>query len=226
MTGLPFLRGLAPADMARAGRAFLLRRRVRGEIIFREGDAADSVYLLRSGLVKAVKLSLKDDPVTLEIIAPGHLFGMMPALDGRPYPVDAVCLQDSDIYRIRTTDFAELMRRHPPFSQAVYSEVGDHLRRSQVLRALIKESAERRIGYILWMLSQSLGPELRLSRGELAEIAGTTGETAIRVLGRLRAAGLIGARRRRVTILRPDDLRAGTGIVRIPKTILRARPRA
>ena len=206
---IPFLKGLGPSDEERVSRAFVLRRHSRGETIFSEGAAADAVYLLRSGLVKAVKLSPKDDPVILEIIVPGHLFGMMPALDKRPYPVDAVCLQDSEAYRIRSADFAELLRRHLPFSQAVYGEVGEHLRHSQALRSLVKEPAERRIGYILWMLSLTLGPEMRLGRGEVAEIAGTTVETAIRTLGRLREAGLIDARWKRLKILKPEALRDG-----------------
>ncbi|NNN05773.1 MAG: Crp/Fnr family transcriptional regulator [Elusimicrobia bacterium] len=208
---IPFLKGLASADLERVSRAFVLRRHPRGETIFSEGAAADAAYLLRSGLIKAVKLSPKDDPVILEIIVPGRLFGMMPALDKRPYPVNAVCLQDSEVYRIRTADFDELLRRHPPFSQAVYAEVGDHLRHSQALRSMVKEPAERRIGYILWMLSLSLGPELRLGREEVAEMAGTTVETAIRVLGRLREAGLIDARWKRIKILKPAALRDGAG---------------
>lgn len=206
---VPFLKSLAPADLERASRAFVLRRHSKGETIFSEGGTADAAYLLRSGLVKAVKLSPKDDPVILEIIVPGHLFGMMPALDKRPYPVDAVCLQDSEAYRIRTADFAELLRRHPPFSQAVYGEVGEHLRHSQALRSMVKEPAERRIGYILWMLSLTLGPDMRLGREEVAEMAGTTVETAIRILGRLREAGLIDARWKRLKILKPEALRDG-----------------
>jgi CRP-like cAMP-binding protein len=62
---IPFLKGLRPADEERVSRAFVLRRHSRGETIFSEGAAADAVYLLRSGLVKAVKLSPKDDPVIL-----------------------------------------------------------------------------------------------------------------------------------------------------------------
>jgi CRP/FNR family transcriptional regulator len=177
--------------------------------VFAEGGAAGAAFLLRSGLVKAMKLSPKDDPVILEIIVPGHLFGMMAALDQKPYPVDAVCLQDSEIYRIRIADFSELLRRHPPFSQAVFAEVGEHLRHSQALRAMVKEPAERRIGYILWMLSLSLGAEMRLGREEVAEMAGTTVETAIRVLGRLRAARLIDARWKRLKVLKPEALRQG-----------------
>lgn len=211
LTGLSFLKGLTPADAERVSRAFILRRFSRGETIFSEGTEAGAAYLLRAGLVKMVKLSPKNDPVILEIVVPGHLFGMMAALDKRPYPADAVCLQDSEVYRIRAADFAELMRRHPPFSQAVYAEVGDHLRHSQALRSMVKESAERRIGYILWMLSLALGPEMRLGREEVAEMAGTTVETAIRTLGNLRKTRLIDARWKRIKILNPEALRDGAG---------------
>ena len=206
---LAFLKGLSPADLSRVSTAFILRRHAKGAAIFEEGSAADAVYLLKTGLVKAVKRSPKDEPVVLEIIVPGHLFGMMPALDKRPYPVDAVCLQESEVYRIKSADFAELLRRHAPFSQAVFAEVGEHLRHSQALRSMVKEPAERRIAYILWMLSLSLGREILLGREVVAEMAGTTVETAIRVLGHLREQGLIEARYKRIKVLKPEALRDG-----------------
>lgn len=209
LSRLAFLKGLSAADLARVSAAFILRRHAKGAVIFEEAGAADAVYLLKTGLVKTVKRSPKDEPVVLEIVVPGHLFGMMPALDKRPYPVDAVCLEDSEIYRIKSADCAELLRRHAPFAQAVFAEVGEHLRHSHALRSMVKEPAERRIAYILWMLSLNLGREMLLGREIVAEMAGTTVETAIRVLVRLRERGLIEARYKRIKVLKPDALRDG-----------------
>ncbi|MDE2038644.1 MAG: Crp/Fnr family transcriptional regulator [Elusimicrobia bacterium] len=205
---LPFFKGLDAERSRRAARGFFLRRYSRGEAIFCEGEPAQAAYLLRSGLVKAVKLSPRARPVILEIIVPGHFFGMMPVLDRKPYPLDAVCLQDCELYRVGAKDFSELMAL-PPFSQAVYGDVGEHLRHSQALRALAKEPAPRRIAYILWLLSSRIGPELRLGREEIADMAATTVETAIRVLGRLREEGLVEARWKRIKVLKPQILRGG-----------------
>jgi CRP/FNR family transcriptional regulator len=206
LAGLPLLKTLPNDALERLSQAFILRRYGKGETIFEEGSAADAAYFLRSGLVKAVKYSPAEASVLMELIVPGRIFGMLPIMDGKPYPVTVVCIQPSSAYRIRSVDFQDLMRRHAPFSRAVYAELGSHMRHSQNLRALSTQPAEQRIAYILWMLAGVAGTELRLRREEIAEMAGTTIETAIRVVGRLRDEKLLSAPWGRISVLKPESL--------------------
>jgi len=57
------------------------------------------------------------------------------------------------------------------------------------------------------MLSSKLGPSLPFTRQEIADMAGTTTETAIRVMGRLRESGLIRSARGKTIILDEAKLR-------------------
>ena len=205
LAGLPLFKTLPNDALERLSQAFILRRYGKGEAIFEESRPADAAFLLRSGLVKAVKYSPAEDPVLMELIVPGRIFGMLPIMDGKPYPVTALCIQPSSAYRLRAADFQDLMRRHPPFSRAVYAELGSHMRHSQNLRALSTQPVER-VSYILWMLAGVAGPDLRLRREEIAEMAGTTIETAIRAVGRLRDEGLVSARWGRISVLKPEAL--------------------
>lgn len=205
---LPVFRGLPPAELAGLERLFKLRTFAKGAFVFEEGEKAGGVYLLRSGLVKAVKYSPQDEPVIMQIIAPGHLFGMLAVMDEKSYPVSAVCVHDCEAYFIREADFSGLLARHPAFSKAVYAEMGLHLRHGQALRALAKEPADRRIAFLLWLLSGTMGRELKLRREDIAEMAGTTAATATRVLIGLRAKKLIAARWKRITIEKPGPLKA------------------
>lgn len=205
---LPVFRGLPPESLERLSQALKLRSFDRGQAVFRDGDPPDSVYLLKSGLVKAVKLSPREEPVIMELIAPGTLFGMIAVLDRKSYPVTAQCVAPSEAYRIATADFDDLMKRYPDFAREVYAEVGRHLRDGQALRAMNKEPAERRIMFILWLLSQSVGKELPVRREDIADMAGTTPETAIRALAELREKKLIAARWKKITVLQPARLKA------------------
>ncbi|MBI4348654.1 MAG: Crp/Fnr family transcriptional regulator [Elusimicrobia bacterium] len=198
---LPIFRRLPREALESLGDVFLPHPYVRGEAIFDEGSKADAVFLLKTGLVKAVKHSPRAEPVIMQLIAPGHLFGMMGVMDRKDYPVSAICVHDSEAYRIRAADFSDLLKRHPAFSAEVFAEMGAHVRQGQELRALAKEPAERKIAFVLALLARDLGPELSLRREEIAEIAVTTTETAIRVLARLREDKLIAARWKRITIL-------------------------
>lgn len=205
---LPAFKKLPAGALERLSQVLRLRSYRKGDAIFEDGAPPESVYLLRSGLVKAVKYSPRAEPVILELIVPGGLFGMIAVLERKAYPVGAVCVQDSEAYRIGVADFEELMQRHPAFAREVYSEMGRHLRHSQSLRALAKEPAEKRIMYILWLLSGSVGKELPILRENIAEMAGTSHETAIRSLISLRKKKLISSRWKRITVLEPERLKA------------------
>lgn len=204
---LPVFKRLPPQALESLSQSLRLERYDRGMSIFEDGDAPESVYLLKTGLVKAIKYSPRDEPVTMEVIVPGSLFGMIAVLDKKPYPVSAACIQDSEAYRISAAHFGRLLKEHSDFSASVYSEIGGHLRHSQALRALAKEQADKRIGYILWLLSESVGKVLPIRRGEIAEMAGTTQETAIRVLQALKKNKLISSRWKSISVLRPERLK-------------------
>ena len=203
----PF-RKLPREALERLSGACRLQRYSHGEAVFSEGDPAGPVFLLKSGLLKAVKFSPHGEPVIMEIIVPGGLFGMIAVMDRKPYPVTAVSIRKSEVYRIAAEDFAELMARRPDFSREVFSEIGRHLRQSQDLRALAKESAEKRVAYVLWLMSSAMGRELPVLRSDVAEMAGTTPETAIRTLAALRRRKLLSSRWKRITVLNPARLKA------------------
>ncbi len=207
LAGLPAFRGLPASVLAGLAPRLRLRKYRKGEPVFSEGDAPDAVHLLRSGLVKAVKHSPHSQLAAMEIIAPGHFFGMIAVMDGKPYPVSAVPLSPCEAYRFPAPVFVSLMSAQPHFSKHIYASLGDHLRQSQALRALASESVERRIAHVLCALAESMGDRLTVRREDVAEIAGCSPETAIRTLASLRKAGLISTGWKRVTRLYRRRLR-------------------
>lgn len=178
----------------------------KNEPIFEEGNKADAVFILRSGLVKAVKYSPRIEPASMGIIAPGQMFGLIAVLDKKPYPVSAIPLQESEVYRIGADLFTEMMEAHPEFSKQVYATLGDHLRQAQELRALAKGSAEQRVAHILRTLSSAMGKNLSVRRGDIGELAGCTPETATRILSAFRKKGWIASGWKRITVLKLDAL--------------------
>jgi len=204
---LPVFKRLPEGALERLSRTLALRRYAKGQAVFADGDLPRAVYLLKSGLVKAVKYSRREEPVVMEIIVPGGLFGMIAVMDRKPYPVSAVCIRDSEAYEIPADFFEEILKAHPDFSRAVYAEVGEHLRQSHALRAMTRESAPRRIAHILHLLSQSMGKELPLRREDVAEMSGVTPETVIRALAEFRRKKMIASGWKRITVLKPEKLK-------------------
>lgn len=207
LAGHPAFKRLPPAELAALQRALRLKEYEKGEPVFEEGRSPDAVYLLKSGLIKAVKYSAGVEPFAMEIITPGQLFGMIAVMDKKDYPVSAVPLKLSEAYRIPAAAFEALLRRHPDLSREVYAGVGGHLRQAQTLRSLFKAPVEKRIAYVLYLLAGSVGRTLEIRREEIAELVGCTPETAIRTLIALRRKKLIASGWKRIAILEPERLK-------------------
>ncbi len=208
---LPAFKKLPESTLETLARKFILKRYNKNEPIFEEGARAGAVHLLRTGIVKAVKYSPRVEPASMEIIAPGQLFGMIAVMDNKPYPVSAVPLCESEAYQIPGGIFTVLMKEHPDFSKQVYSSIGDHLRQAQTLRALASEPVKRRVAHILCTLFGSMGKDLAIRREDIGELAGCTPETAIRTLAAFRKKSWISSGWKRITVLEPDALRRLAG---------------
>ena len=86
--------------------------------------------------------------------------------------------------------------------------LGGRLREAQNrLSDFAGERVEQRIARILLMLHAKIGPVLPFTKQEVADMAGTTVETAIRVISRLKSAGIIRSGRGKMTIIDEKKLR-------------------
>lgn len=206
LAGLPAFKNLPAATLEDLSKRLRSESYGKNQPVFEEGDPADAVFVLKSGIVKAVKYSPRHDPASMEVIAPGQLFGMIAVMDDKPYPVSAVPLKGCEAYRIPAALFRTLLDGHPTFAKAVFASVGDHLRQAQALRALASEPVERRIAHVLGILSASIGKDIPIRREEVAELAGCTTPTAIRTLAAFRKKGWVASGWKRISVLKPAAL--------------------
>src|SRR5690242_19417820 len=116
LSQLPFMTKLPPSAREQAVRNFVLRKYAKGASIFEEGDPPEAVYLVHSGLVKVMKYSPGSEPITMEIIVPGGLFGMAAVLDKKPFPVSTRTLSNAEIYSIPANVFDGMLKTYPAFS--------------------------------------------------------------------------------------------------------------
>lgn len=202
----PFRR-LPPTELKRLVHVARETRYAKGETIFREGQRSDAVWLVKTGRVHLMKFLANGKASTTCVMTVGETFCCLPAMDRGPYPVDAVVAEESVIVRIPADDFHQAMSRSPSFTQETLCLFCERLRQVEHRSCMVYEPAEERLAKILLGLSKKLGPSIPLTRQELAEIAGTTLETAIRTLSRFSKRGWIRSARGTTTILKPDQLK-------------------
>ena len=164
--------------------------------------------MVRRGRVKVLKHASSGKDFIIAFFGPGEMFGEVAVFGGRPYPASAQAAEDGEVLGIRRDDFLRFIAARPELSLRIINVLGGRLRDAQSrLKDLAAERAEPRLARILLMLSARLGVKLTFTRQEIADMAGVTVETAIRIMSRFREDGVVSSERGSITILDAAGLR-------------------
>lgn len=188
------------------------------EHIYHTGDAFKSVYAVRSGAVKTVKVT--EDGI--EQITGFHLPGELIGMDGLATNVhsnSAIALETSAICEIPFSRLEELSAKIPNlqrrFFQLMSKEIAEE---QQLITMLSKNSAEERIAALLISISvrqQNRGLSskefyLPMSRSDIGNYLGLTIETVSRVFTRMNKSGIIQLDKKHIRINDIDALRSSS----------------
>lgn len=206
----PFLAGLSPEEVAQVNHLFVERGYNPGQTIYAAGEPAARLYVVATGQVKLARSTPAGQTILLDLLARGEFFGSLSALGDRVYRHTAEAHTACCVLSVSADDFQAILHRYPPVALAVLDMVAAQL---QEARDLIEhhraQPVDRRIAAMLLKLGAKLGQErngalliqMPLSRHDLAEMAGTTTETASRVMSQFRKDGLIQSGRRWVALV-------------------------
>ena len=179
--------------------SFLIKENFKKkEEIFSEGDPSDWFYILVNGKVKITKLSHDGREIIIELISPPDFFGGFAVLKGFPYPANAVAMEDSNVIKISRYNLLKVIDRFPNVMYDITSNLGDRIREfHDTLKNIALEKVESRIAALLLKLADKVGEKkdeailinIRLTKQDIAEMVGTTVETAIRVMSKFKKSG-------------------------------------
>ncbi len=212
---LPMFRGLDRDDQRRVAAVARLRDFERGDFLWRAGDPADDLTLIVRGRVKIVRHVDAGD-VILEIFGVGEPVGAIAVYNGIPYPASAVCLEPTTLLAVPRRDYFDLLDRHPEFARGIIRELTRlTIALTRKLEDMRGQRVETRIAQLFLTLAERMGRTtaegieiaLPLSRQEIAEMVGTTVESAIRVMSRWGREGVIVTGEKRFVIPSRDRLR-------------------
>ncbi|MCX6013673.1 MAG: Crp/Fnr family transcriptional regulator [Chloroflexi bacterium] len=109
---------------------------------------------------------------------------------------------------IKNQDFVKFIGEHPQVALKIINVLSSRLREAHGrLRDMASERVQQRIARILLMLRTKFGDALPFTREEIADMSGTTTETAIRTMSNLKERGIIGSTRGKITVLDETKLR-------------------
>jgi CRP-like cAMP-binding protein len=189
----PVFRRLSPDDRRSIAEVAHLRRFEKGQLIFEQGSPSDAFHTIASGRVKVFKALASGKEVILEVFGPGDPLGAVAVYDGRPFPASAAALEDTVCVVVARAAFFALLEKYPSLVRGLL--LGMTLRLVELTNRLAELSGSRvesRLARVFLKLAGQMGRNerggifipLALSRQELADMTGTTIETAIRIMSR------------------------------------------
>ncbi len=180
----------------------LERRFNAGEYIFWEGDAPDWFYIIAEGRIKVIKHASSGKDFIVAFFGEGEMFGEVAVFENRPYPASSQAVTGLRVLGIKREDFLTFLSERPQVALRIINVLGGRLREAQSrLSDFAGERVEQRVARILLMLHAKIGSDLPFTKQEVADMAGTTTETAIRVISRLKSAGIVHSGRGKMVIL-------------------------
>jgi len=104
---VPFLSGLAKEDLVDLAVGARTVRQRRGEVLYRQGDKDDRLFILRKGVIET------EGRGTKIVLRPPAYFGELAALTGEPRTRTATVTEDADLVALTSASFRALLLRNP-----------------------------------------------------------------------------------------------------------------
>ena len=180
----------------------------KGEFVFHEGDFPDFCYVIQEGRVKVFKESFSGKVFTLKVADRGDTLHAVVLFEGKPRWASAQAMDDVILLRIRRDEFLSFVIKRLSLLMKIIDILGDQAHSAhERLIDFVGERVEQRLLNVLNMLCNKFGTTLFFTCEELADLAGTTTETVIRTMNKLKKSGLISSSRGKIHILDEDRLR-------------------
>jgi CRP/FNR family transcriptional regulator len=213
---VPLFADLSEPDLRELAQVAVPRSYEAGQVVFREGDAGDTCFVVRSGVARVTRRHSDGRVITLTELRPGAIFGELAMFGGETRSATVEVLEPMRALGILAADLRRLIMRHPDIGMKMLEGLANRLRgaNERIARQSFQTVAGRVASALLGQV-QSLSPDgelgrdvlVRATQAEIAQLAGASRESASRFLAKLERAGLITTGRGKVVVHDPDSLR-------------------
>jgi CRP/FNR family transcriptional regulator, cyclic AMP receptor protein len=217
LSRVPVFSTLSRDDLVHVAQVAMPRQFEAGAVVFREGDEGSTCYIVRTGRARAIREHPDGRSITLAHFDPGDIFGEMAMLDGERRSATVEATEDTEAIAILSADMHRLLREHPDISVKLIAALGQRLRSTnERLARQSFQTVQSRVAAALAQLVATARSEgdgaaerdvlITITQAELAQLAGSSRESASRFLAVLERAGIITQGRGRLTVHDPAAL--------------------
>lgn len=187
----------------------------KGEFIIRPGETLDSIFYIKSGLVKAYDITKYGEENLLVIRKTDGVFPLIWAITGRERDIIYQTLEPTVLYKISRVEFQNALMNNQAIIITILDKVVDmyRLHSERILNLEYRTVRERLVSYLITMsssfsdkINQTYVFNIPLRQQDIASSINSTRETTSRELGILEKKGLITNRNSYITILNREKL--------------------
>jgi CRP/FNR family cyclic AMP-dependent transcriptional regulator len=187
----------------------------RGEVLFREGDSGDKLYIVTDGKVKLGRTSSDGRENLLAILGPGQMFGELSLFDPGPRSATVTAVTDTSFLSLSHEDLLRWLDGRPAVARGLLAQLAGRLRRTnEVVADLVFSDVPGRVAKALLDLADRFGRTADdgvhvhhdLTQEELAQLVGASRETVNKALADFVSRGWLRLEPRSVVILDLDRL--------------------
>ena len=208
---VPVFETLTPPDLAEVAKVAVPRRFVPQQVIFREGDASDTCYVVRNGHARALREHSDGRSIALAHFGPGDIFGELAMFDDERRSATVEALDELEALAILGNDMRRLLREHPDIAVKLVISLGRRLRAAnERISSQSFQTVQSRVATVLSQLvaqaqSEGTAPNggdvlVTITQADVAQLAGSSRESASRFLAVLERAGVVTQGRGRITV--------------------------
>jgi CRP/FNR family transcriptional regulator len=212
---VPAFSTLEHGDLERIAQLAVPRQFEPGEAVFREGDASDTCYVVQAGHARAIRSHGDGRTITLATFGPGDIFGELAMFEDELRSATVEAIEPTSVVGVLGPDMRRLMNEHPQIATRLVIALGRRLRETN--ERLSRQSFQTVQSRVAVVLSGLVEQEIADGKGEhdvlvtatqadLAQMAGSSRESASRFLAVLERAGVISQGRGRLVVHDPRVL--------------------
>jgi CRP/FNR family transcriptional regulator len=212
---VPVFSTLESGDLERIADMALPRQFEPGQAVFREGDQSDTCYVVREGHARAVRSHGDGRTITLATFGPGDIFGELAMFEDERRSATVEAIETTSVIGVLGPDMRRLMSEHPAIAVRLVIGLGRRLRETnERLSRQSFQTVQSRVAAVLGELvehevaagGQDADVLVTATQADLAQLAGSSRESASRFLAVLERAGVISQGRGRLIVHDPKAL--------------------
>ncbi len=183
-----------------------------GHVLFNSGNIPRGIHIIKNGKVKVSMYGVDGKEQIINILKNGDVIGYHSILFDRRIHDNSEVLEDANIWYVSRDDFNSVVKNNCEMTNYFVQLLCNDLEKLEKrLVSIAYEPVRGRLASLLLELAEiyknDTGTSINLSRSDLANMAGTAKETAIRLLSEFKAEKLITTNGTKINVINNEGLK-------------------